>query len=354
MKFRCIEFAGIGFLLSCVACASEGTDSSPVPMWTMSDSSPMQTPDMALPSIELPECVDARFSDQLPGEMYGQTDDADDSHGPAPCLADGTSGSNDYSVLFVSPTAGIYRFSTVGSSFDTVLHARSPQCDGQVLACNDDAVDTASAIELSLAAGESVILVVDGFNRDVGSVTLRVEGKETQCDNGADDDNDGLKDCDDADCFLSCEDPDAWPRDWIAFEEAVLEETNRARAVSRSCDMDQFEPAPPLEMDIYLTYAARLHARDMGLNDYFEHTSLDGRSATDRMRQAGFMGASPTGENIAAGQSTPAEVVESWINSPGHCRNIMDPDYTVLGVGYSVAETGRFDTYWVQNFGGSH
>ena len=92
----------------------------------------------------------------------------------------------------------------------------------------------------------------------------------------------------------------------------------------------------------------------MSLNDYFEHTSLDGRSATERMRQAGFTGASPTGENIAAGQSTPAEVVESWINSPGHCRNIMDPDYAVLGVGYSAAESASFDTYWVQNFGGSH
>ncbi|MBV71088.1 MAG: hypothetical protein CMH52_07020 [Myxococcales bacterium] len=354
MTFYCAKIAAIGLFLSCVACASDEAGSDTGPMWSMAEVDPMLTPDAGQPNVDVPDCVDDLFSNQVPAEMNGQTENADDSHGPAPCLADGTSGSNDYSALFVAPTSGIYRFSTLGSSFDTVLHARSPQCDGEVLACNDDAIETASALELTLDAGDAVILVVDGFNRAAGSVTLRVEGKETQCDNGVDDDNDGVADCSDTDCFLACENPETWPSDWIAFEDAVLEETNRARAVARSCDMDRFEPAPPLEMDVYLTYSARLHARDMGLNDYFEHTSLDGRSATDRMRQAGFMGASPTGENIAAGQSTAAEVVESWINSPGHCRNIMDPDYRVLGVGYSIAESGRFDTYWVQNFGGSH
>ena len=82
--------------------------------------------------------------------------------------------------------------------------------------------------------------------------------------------------------------------------------------------------------------------------------SQDGRTPTERMRQAGFEGRGPTGENIAAGQDTPADVVEGWMKSPGHCRNIMDPDYGIIGIGFFLAEGSSYDRYWVQNFGGSH
>lgn len=336
-----------------IGCGTDDDASSDM-MFTLDGGMHNAQPDSTAPTIEKPDCVSATLPTAIPATLEQDTSTSNDTFGPAPCVVDGTDGSNDFSVFFVAPAAGQYRFSTLGSSFDTVLHARTPACDGEPIECNDDAEETTSAFTLALDSGEAVILVIDGFNRETGRAVLTVSGVETACDNGMDDDNDGVSDCDDSDCFLSCEDPADWPQPWVEYEREVLEETNRARAEARNCANDRFEPAPPLEMDIYLTYSARLHARDMGINDYFEHTSLDGRSATDRMRQAGFMGASPTGENIAAGQNSPAEVVQAWIDSPGHCRNLMDPEYRVLGVGYSDGHEGQFSKFWVQNFGGSH
>jgi uncharacterized protein YkwD len=75
---------------------------------------------------------------------------------------------------------------------------------------------------------------------------------------------------------------------------------------------------------------------------------------SDRMSDAGYSGASPWGENIAAGQPTPAEVVDGWMHSPGHCRNIMDPDYHVIGIGYAYDASSSYGHYWTQDFGGSH
>ncbi len=107
-------------------------------------------------------------------------------------------------------------------------------------------------------------------------------------------------------------------------------------------------------MNDTLRLSARLHAWDMGQQNYFEHEALDGRSAHERMIDAGFTGDYPTGENISAGYETAVESVEGLMNSPGHCRNIMEPEYTVLGVGYSYTDGSEFGNYWVQNFGGSH
>lgn len=54
------------------------------------------------------------------------------------------------------------------------------------------------------------------------------------------------------------------------------------------------------------------------------------------------------GENIAAGQQTPQDVMNSWMNSPGHRSNILNPNYTTIGVGF--AKGGAYGTYWTQQF----
>ena len=92
------------------------------------------------------------------------------------------------------------------------------------------------------------------------------------------------------------------------------------------------------------------HAVDMATQNYFSHTSLDGRSPWDRIDEAGYphFGA---GENIAAGQRTAEDVVTAWLNSPGHCRNIMNPSFDELGVGYAYDAASTYQRYWVQNFG---
>ena len=72
-----------------------------------------------------------------------------------------------------------------------------------------------------------------------------------------------------------------------------------------------------------LRTAARNHSVDMATLNYFSHTSLDGRTFSQRRSNAGYSGAFPRGENIAAGQPSPQSVVNAWMASPGHCTNIM-------------------------------
>jgi uncharacterized protein YkwD len=143
----------------------------------------------------------------------------------------------------------------------------------------------------------------------------------------------------------------SWPEEWAAFEEDVLDAVNAVRASGATCDGVPQPPVPPLERNVHLTQAARLHSLDMVEQDYLEHTSRDGRMMADRMAEAGFTGGFPIGENIAADYFTASDVMAGWMSSPGHCLNIMEPSYRVLGVGYAEA---RGETRWTQNFGASH
>jgi len=96
-----------------------------------------------------------------------------------------------------------------------------------------------------------------------------------------------------------------------------------------------------------LALAARKHSADMAANNYFDHTSQDGRSPFDRMKAEGYTKGG--GENIAAGQSTPESVMKSWMESPGHKANILNCKFGELGVG--MAKGGSYRIYWTQAFG---
>ena len=144
----------------------------------------------------------------------------------------------------------------------------------------------------------------------------------------------------------------SWNPSWQAFECEVLTLTNQRRAQGATCGTTSYPPVGPLTRNAQLTTAAREHAQDMGDNNYFSHDGLDGSTPFDRIQDAGFTG-SPQGENIAAGQSTPAEVVNGWMNSQGHCKNIMLSSFKYLGVGYYYTASGQYHHLWVQNFGGN-
>ncbi|WP_326825209.1 CAP domain-containing protein [Streptosporangium sp. NBC_01756] len=105
----------------------------------------------------------------------------------------------------------------------------------------------------------------------------------------------------------------------------------------------------PLKHDAQLRKAAYDHSADMAAQNYFSHTSKDGRSFMDRIRAAGFTGGSGWAENIAAGQATPAAVTNSWMNSPGHKANIMNCKFTLIGVGVAKGSQG-YKIYWTQDF----
>jgi hypothetical protein len=298
-------------------------------------------------------CPQNALSEELPFVESGNTETAPSLLGYATC-GSGSQNSREMAYNFVAPTTGIYKFSTAGSLFDTILYARET-CTGQELGCNDDFQDTTSFLKLNLQEQQEIVVVVDGWSGEFGNFDLFVEMAESQCDDEIDNDNDGLLDCDDDDCLsIECVTGGSWPDDWIVFEEEMLEELNYYRSQGAYCDEDYYPPAPPVEMNEQLRLAARLHSLDMGTQDYFEHTGLDGREPHDRMIDAGFTGALPTGENISGGYESSYDSMVGLMNSPGHCRNIMDPDYLVVGVGYAYVGGSYFGSYWTQNFGGSH
>ncbi len=100
----------------------------------------------------------------------------------------------------------------------------------------------------------------------------------------------------------------------------------------------------PLSIDATINQAAAERAKE--LEDSFSHTRPNGSSCFTALTEVGFSYLS-AGENIAFGQSSPKEVVEDWMNSPGHYANIMG-SFSQIGVGYYVGADGR--PYWVQLF----
>jgi uncharacterized protein YkwD len=132
-------------------------------------------------------------------------------------------------------------------------------------------------------------------------------------------------------------------------QQQVLELVNKARARGRTCGREQYGPAAALAISDPLYRAARSHARDMARRNYFEHQGRDGKSPKDRVQREGYR-LRLTGENIAFGPETAAEVVAGWLASPGHCANIMDPRFRDMGVAVSQGrQRGHF--YWVQELG---
>lgn len=126
---------------------------------------------------------------------------------------------------------------------------------------------------------------------------------------------------------------------------AMLQETWRLTNEVRSRGACGYPPAKALKWSGELARAAQAHAEDMHRQSYFSHASLDGRTPSQRMLDAGYPTGRALGENIASGQTSPAQVVDGWEHSPGHCRNMLDPNYRFIGLGFAGG-------VWVQNFGG--
>ncbi|NLT58562.1 MAG: serine protease [Clostridiales bacterium] len=120
-----------------------------------------------------------------------------------------------------------------------------------------------------------------------------------------------------------------------SYEQRVVELVNQERARNG---------LGALTMNNKLSDVARLKSEDMRKNGYFSHTSPTYGSPFDMMRQFGISYRS-AGENIARGQRTPEEVVQAWMDSPGHRANILGASYTQIGVGYLAS-----GNYWTQMF----
>jgi uncharacterized protein YkwD len=126
-------------------------------------------------------------------------------------------------------------------------------------------------------------------------------------------------------------------------KQKMLNLINAQRAAGCNCGTTYMPPVPALTWNNRLATAAWKHSKDMHDKNYFDHTSKDGREFDERITAEGYIWKS-VGENIATGYTSEEEVMQGWMASPGHCKNIMEGKYTEIG-------GGRVGNYWTQDFG---
>lgn len=138
--------------------------------------------------------------------------------------------------------------------------------------------------------------------------------------------------------------------DWQAEGQTLLEQVNALRAQPRQCGAQSFAAATPLVWNATLGTAAETHSRAMANGNFFAHQGRDGRTPGDRAELAGYSGRQ-VGENIAAGLDATRQVVDGWLSSPGHCANLMNPQFSELGAAYATDPKSDAGIYWTALFG---
>ncbi|MGR4068100.1 CAP domain-containing protein [Billgrantia sp. C5P2] len=132
-------------------------------------------------------------------------------------------------------------------------------------------------------------------------------------------------------------------------QQAMLERVNEARSEARQCGDDEYEAAEPLEWNCRLAVAAQAHSQAMAEEEFFGHTGEDDEGVATRVSEAGYEWR-VVGENIAAGQADMEAVMAGWLDSPGHCANIMSDKFTEMGAASVEAEESRYSPFWTQVF----
>jgi uncharacterized protein YkwD len=127
----------------------------------------------------------------------------------------------------------------------------------------------------------------------------------------------------------------------------ALRLVNEVRARGTHCGERSFAPVAPVRLSGTLAGVALGHAADMAEHNYFEHEDLAGHSPADRVRAVGYQ-EKLVGENIAYGPKSADEVVQGWLDSPGHCENIMDPRFAEMGIAFAAGRSSKRGLYWVQ------
>ncbi len=137
---------------------------------------------------------------------------------------------------------------------------------------------------------------------------------------------------------MTYEEEQAYKNDRNNFAEQVVTLVNRIRVANGLNKLTTYDK---------LTEVAQLRAKEIETN--YSHTRPDGTKCFTALEDAGIR-SSTAGENIAKGYSTPEKVVDAWMNSPGHRANILNPSYTMIGVGYVYDEYTTDANYWTQVF----
>jgi uncharacterized protein YkwD len=133
------------------------------------------------------------------------------------------------------------------------------------------------------------------------------------------------------------------------LREQMIDLVNRVRSEPRACGEMIFSGAPPLIWSVDLERAARHHSVQMATFNFFDHRGPDSTHVGNRVDAVGYHWRI-VGENLFAGVEVASEVVYGWLDSPGHCKNLMNPDFTELGVACVRNTSSQYETYWTQVF----
>ena len=144
---------------------------------------------------------------------------------------------------------------------------------------------------------------------------------------------------------ISVSDPVNCTASETRIQQRMLELFNDARAQARSCGLEDFAATGPLSLNDSLAAAAKAHSDDMAENNFLSHTGSDGSSVADRVSAQGYSWRT-VGENIAAGRDDAEETLEDWLDSPGHCSNIMNPAFVEMAVSCSANGNTDYGQYW--------
>jgi len=158
---------------------------------------------------------------------------------------------------------------------------------------------------------------------------------------------------------------DSFPLAEKTTQNEILNAINKARAIPRDCKDGKglVSAAPALTWSEDLYTSAHEHSYDLAQSNTFSHygsgTSSDITGANnnkasyfnERIRANGYVGYKTIGENIAGGQATIEEAVIAWLASPAHCTNLMNPEFTEIGVAVATDASSVYGIYWTQNFG---
>ena len=133
-------------------------------------------------------------------------------------------------------------------------------------------------------------------------------------------------------------------------DKRMLTLVNQAREAGVVCGSDEAPAQGALAWNCLLDAAAVGHSQAMAANDFHAHTSpIDGSDAGDRIRATGYTPRS-WGENIAAGFTDEDRVMQGWLESAGHCSNLMSPLFVEMGAGFAENPASTYGIYWTQNF----
>jgi uncharacterized protein YkwD len=108
----------------------------------------------------------------------------------------------------------------------------------------------------------------------------------------------------------------------------------------------------PLQVSVALTKASEWMSNDLATKNYFSHTDSLGRAFGTRLSAFGYSYSTYRGENVAAGSASAASTFAQWKASSGHNTAMLNPNYTVIGIGRAYSASSTYKNYWTTDFGG--